>query len=379
MKKKIVFGSIGIGVSAAVLLGVSAHSLLGRTPSAVQEASASSHEASAVEHDAMRKTVRVFQVGQSKSSATSYTGVIQARHESDHAFRVSGKIIQRKVEVGDRVAQGDILAELDPVDYELAVRLAEADVAAAAADASNFSKEESRHVELVKTRSVSQSEVDRVSDGRRAAEARLERSKRALALAVNRHDYCSVRAEANGVVVRVMGEVGEVVAEGRPIVRIAQTDEMEAVIHLPENRANITLGDLARGTVWAGTQSDYQLRLRELAPTADAVTRTYQARFTVLSPGSDVALGRTMTLHFDSAPDRNMMDIPLTSIHQSAGAPSVWRLENDRLVAVPIHIERYKEDAAVVSQGLAHGDRIVAAGVQKLDANTRVQAWGNKQ
>jgi RND family efflux transporter MFP subunit len=206
----------------------------------------------------------------------------------------------------------------------------------------------------------------------------LERAKRAHALAVNRHEYCVLRAEANGVVTSVMGDVGEVVTEGRPIVRIAQTDEMEAVIHLPENRAKIEKGYVAHATVWAESNSDYQVSLRELSPIADAATRTYQAKFTIHNPGSDIALGRTITLRLATTSVLSKFEVPLTAIHQQGSAPAVWRVDNDHLISVPISIDSYREDSALVSHGVASGDLIVAAGVQKLDPAVRVQAWGEK-
>ena len=378
MKKKMVLWGVGIGSGLAVLMGAYSQKQYDLASLIRERVSTHSHETTEMDLRPESRSVRVHRVGSTTSDVSNYTGVIEARHETDHAFRVAGKIVKRDIEVGDRVTKGDIIAELDPIDYELAVKLAEADVEASRADASNFAKEEVRYVQLAKSNSTSQSEVDRVQDGKRAAEARLDRAIRALRLAANRHEYCVLKAEANGVVVRVTGEVGEVVTEGRPIVRIAQTDEMEAVIHLPENRASIVKGDSARATVWAESQSDYKVSLRELSPIADVATRTYRARFTIHNPGSDITLGRTITLQLGSQTQEVKLEVPLTSIYQHEGQPAVWRVNDDRLVATPLTIDRYRANSAIVSHGLSSGDLIVACGVQKLDANVQVQVWGDK-
>ena len=321
-------------------------------------------------------TVRVHKVHNAQAFMNSYTGVIKARHESDLAFRVGGKIIERRIELGDKVEVGQTLAKLDPTDYELAVKLCEADVVSATAEAANFAKELIRQIALVKSNSTSQSELDRIADGGKAADARLDRAQRALSLAENRLAYCVLKADADGIVTKISSEKGEVVSEGRPIITVAQTDEIEAVISFPENRTSEARSCNARAHVWGDLKADFEVTLRELSPIADPQTRTYQARYSIPSPSADLALGRTITVQLKNASKQTSFSLPLTAIAQHNGQPSVWRVNEGRLTSVPVAVDRYLDDTVVVSQGVQSGELIVAAGVQKLDSSLKVQIWG---
>jgi multidrug efflux pump subunit AcrA (membrane-fusion protein) len=136
---------------------------------------------------------------------------------------------------------------------------------------------------------------------------------------------------------------------------------LEAIVNLPENRVE-DVRDAARVTVWGGTASGYAVKLRELSPSADSITRTYQARFTIRAPGTDVAIGRTVTIHLDSTPTRPIVTVPLTAVRQQDGRPAVWRVDGDRLVSVPVVMAGYRDDEAVIADGRRAGDAIVAAG-----------------
>lgn len=323
------------------------------------------------------KTVRVYRVAAAAPVVRTYTGVVKPRYESDLGFRVGGKVVTRLVDVGDRVTAGQVIARLDPTDYELAARIAEADLTAARAEAGNAAKEDERFRRLSPTGAASQSELDRVRDGRKAADARVDRAERSLTLAKNRLAYCELKADADGVVTALPVEVGQVVAEGAVVARVARHGELEAVVNLPENRADDARA-AARAAVWGQSGVGYAVKLRELSPTADPTTRTYQARFAIPDAGPDVTIGRTVTIHLDPAPSEPTVTVPLTAVRQQDGRPAVWRVVGDRLVSVPVVVAGYREDAAVIAEGVHPGDVVVAAGVQKLDAGLRVRPWEGK-
>lgn len=323
------------------------------------------------------KPVRVHRVAAAVAAVRTYTGVVKPRYESDLGFRIGGKVVARSVDVGDRVTVGQVIARLDPTDYELAVRIAQADLAAARAESGNAAKEEGRYLRVAASGSASQSEVDRVRDGRKAADARVDRAERSLTLARNRLEYCKLKADADGVVTGLPVEVGQVVAEGMPVARIARAGGLEAVVNLPENRAEDARA-AARATVWGEAGTGYALTLRELSPTADPATRTYQARFAIRDPGSEVTLGRTVTVHLGAEPARPTITVPLTALRQQDGRPAVWRVDGDRLTSVPVVVAGYRDDEAVLADGVRPGDVVVAAGVQKLDAGLRVRPWEGK-
>jgi membrane fusion protein, multidrug efflux system len=200
------------------------------------------------------RSVRIQEVrGDAAVSESSYTGVVRARYESDLAFRVGGKVVSRHVELGERVRAGQPLFQLDPEDYELAVKAAEADLAAAEAEVEYATAEDVRQQQLLLLHrgATSAAEVEKVRADRDMAVGRRDRAVKTLALARNRLSYCTLAADADGVVTELPGEAGLVVVEGQPVARLARDGGLEAVVSLPENRVEAARTALAKVTLWS--------------------------------------------------------------------------------------------------------------------------------
>jgi len=202
----------------------------------------------------------------------TYTGVVRARYETDLAFRVGAKITTRHVEVGQRVSAGAVLFRLDPTDYRLAVKAAEADLNAAEAEVVQATAEDARMTRLLGTSTVSRSEAEKARSARDTAVGRRDRAKEALTLARNRLSYCELTADADGVIMALPAEAGQVVAEGQVVARLACDGEREAVISLPENKAMAAKAARATVTLWSVPGESFPAVLRELSPVADPVT-----------------------------------------------------------------------------------------------------------
>lgn len=322
------------------------------------------------------RAVRVQEVADEVEAAEqTYTGVIRARYEADLAFRVGAKIASRHVEVGQRVAAGTVLFRLDPTDYRLAVKAAESDLTAAEAEVVQTTAEDARLARL--QGAASSSELDRARSARDVAVGRRDRAKETLTLARNRLAYCELTADADGVVTALPVEAGQVVAEGQVVARLARDGEREAVVSLPENRVEAARSARATVTLWAAPGESYPAALRELSPTADPVTRTYQARFTVRNPGPQVVLGMTATVHLaptDAAPG---YALPLSSLLRTGDRPAVWVVDRrtGALALTPVEVREYRHETVVLSGGVKPGQWVVTAGVQKLDPGLTVRPW----
>jgi multidrug efflux system membrane fusion protein len=364
----IITGSVGAVAAAGALLAVSNYGS--------SRVHAKNSQPSAIQNSEPRP-VRVHRVSAATPSERTYTGVVKPRYETDLGFRVAGKIITRSVEIGDQVLAGQVIAQLDPTDYELAVQIAEAELVASKAEEKNAIKEEARFRRLAEQSATSDTQVERAIANLTAATAHVDRAERSLSQARNRLAYCTLKADADGVVTALSAEVGQVVAEGTPITRVARMGELEAVINLPENRADDAKA-LATVTVWGEEGLGYRATLRELSPSVDATTRTYQARFSIHDPGPSVMLGRTVTIHLSPDASLSEMAIPLTAVMRQGNQTAVWKIEGDQLVAAPVVISAYHEEMAIISDGVESGDEIVAAGVQKIDAGIRVRPWEGK-
>jgi RND family efflux transporter MFP subunit len=324
------------------------------------------------------RAVRVQEVTADAAAVVqTYTGVVRARYETDLAFRVGAKINTRHVEVGQRVSAGAVLFRLDPTDYRLAVKAAESDLAVAEAEVVQATAEDARATRLRGTGAVSLSEADKTRSARDVAVGRRDRAREALTLARNRLSYCELTADADGVITALPAEAGQVVAEGQVVARLARDGEREAVISLPENQAVAARTARATVTLWAAPGASYPAVLRELSPTADPVTRTYQARFTIQNAGPKVVLGMTATVHLAPANPTPGYVLPLSSLLRTGDRPAVWVVDRPTggLTLVPVEVREYRHETVVLSGGVKPGQRVVTAGVQKLDAGLTVRPW----
>lgn len=290
-----------------------------------------------------------------------YSGEVRSRYEIPLAFRIPGKISARLVDTGAVVKAGEVLARLDPADTTLAATAASAQLDLAAADLGRFRNLHARNF-------VSQAALDAQETRFRAALAQAE-------LARNQTAYTVLRAEQAGIVGFVTAEVGQVVAAGQTVMRLARADTLEVAIsipetHMPELRALRS----AEVSLWAENEAIYLGTLREVSAVADPVTRSYAARVSIHHPDARVLLGMTARVHFHRPDEKARLTVPLSAIFQHAGQPALWVVSAEKTVTLrPVAIARYREDAAVLDSGVQAGERIVVAGVHKLSSGEHVK------
>jgi RND family efflux transporter MFP subunit len=302
----------------------------------------------------------------------TYAGVVRARYEADQAFRVGGKIVERLVDVGDRVETGAILARLDTVDLALQIGSAEAEVAAAGAAAAQAAADLDRARRLLEQNNMPTAEFEHRRLALDEAEGRLARAERQLALARNQEAYATLRASAAGIVTSVAAEAGQVVAIGQPIVTIAELDELEVEVAIPEAAVAGIEDAAASVTVWANGEASHPATLRELAPEADPSARTFDARF-ALGEG-DFRLGMTAILTLSKGSGDEVARLPLSALLDQGAGPSVYVVSADNVLELrPVDLVRYASSSVVLAGGIADGDRVVTLGVNRLTPGTEVR------
>jgi RND family efflux transporter MFP subunit len=286
------------------------------------------------------------------------SGEIRARHEIDMGFRVNGKIVQRLVETGSAVKKGQILARLDPADAEL-------QVAASAAQLQLADDELKRYRELNRKGFISQSALDAKETAHKTAAAQ-------AGLLRNQADYTTLRAEHAGVISSTLADAGQVVSAGQAVLKLAQEGEIEVAIAIPEaSLAQYKIGDTAEITLLADNSAPLTGRLRELAPSADPVSRTYAARI-ALNAAPKLALGMTARVRFVSKQDAELI-VPVSAIYQQGAQTAVWIVAADHTVSLrAVQVAAYRDEGAVIRQGLKSGERIVSAGVHRLSAGEKI-------
>jgi len=310
--------------------------------------------------------------------ANRYAGTVQSRYEVDQAFRVGGKVAQRKVDVGQVVHEGDVLAVLDDSDYRLAEEAARQQWQAAVTQARQAESDRLRLGSLKADGSVSAADDERASSGAQTAQAAAEAQARQLELARNRLKYTTLRAPRSGVVTAVRFEVGQMVAEGQPVVSIADPGTPEVVVDVPEDQLAAFKAARYKASIASAPDDLFDVTLREISPEASAQTRTYRARMKPATPRA-LPLGATATLVVEYQAEKGgVASLPAGAITQSNGQPAVWvasRAAAGKASAsvslVPVVVHGYRNDRVLVS-GPAAGDLVVTAGVQKMAPNLEV-------
>ncbi|CAG4884706.1 Efflux transporter periplasmic adaptor subunit [Georgfuchsia toluolica] len=297
------------------------------------------------------------------SAVNTYPGEIRARHETDMAFRIPGKIVAREVEVGSTVAAGTVLARLDPADTGLRLSQAEAQLALALADVKRLR-------ELRTKNFISQSALE-------AKETEFKSVAAQADLARNQAAYAVLRADRPGVVTAVNAEQGQVVAAGQPVVRLARPEELEVVVDIAENQLQaLRAAKQISIMLWASPGKRYRGRLRELAPAADAATRTFRARISVLEPDAEVRLGMTANIVLGDNAGAEIFILPLSALTRNDGKPAVWVFDPATQTVAPrsVSLSDFSgEDQVNIADGLKAGEIVVIAGVHKLRAGQKVK------
>lgn len=303
-----------------------------------------------------------------------YPGEVRARHEPELAFRIDGKVVERRVDVGERVAAGEVLARLDPEDVGLRLQATRARVRAAEAALRVARTERERYAALLERRLVSQSQFDAIDNRFRAAQAELEQASAESRVAGNQLDYAELRAPQAGVIARRLVEVGQVVAAGQGVFLLAADGEREVAIDLPEQDvAAFGVGQPASVELWSRPEQRFEGRIRELAPAADPTSRTYSARVAFDAGDTPAELGQSALVSVRQGAGEQL-EVPLSAVSADAGRLFVWRVRADAtLERVPVRVGPYGERSVPVLEGLAADDWVVMAGGHLLHEGQAVR------
>ncbi|TMS58730.1 efflux RND transporter periplasmic adaptor subunit [Imbroritus primus] len=314
-------------------------------------------------------------------SAVTYSGNVQARIESRLGFRVGGKVAARLVDVGATVKKGQVLARLDLADLKLAESGSRAQLEAARTERDLAHSDLKRFDDLYAKGFISAAEQQRRKATYDAAEARYRQAQAGLSSQSNQLAYGELLADAEGVVTAIEAEVGQVVSPGQPVVRVAQTAEKEVVIALPEDQVGqVRVGAAATVRLWADEARTLPGRVREIAPAADAATRTYTVRVALPNPPAELRLGMTATVMLARDAAAQALSVPLSALLQVNGHSQVWIYDpaSQSVSPVTVTLGDPVDNRVTVTQGLQPGKLIVTAGVHLLKPGQKVRVMGDE-
>lgn len=329
------------------------------------------------------RAVKVLTVGLDTFNAGSeFAGEVRAQVEARLAFRVGGKIVARQAELGQRVKSGQVLAKLDPQDYQLAVDAARAQTTAALTNRDLAAADFKRYEDLRAENFISAAELERREATLKAAQAQLEQAQSQFKTQRNQAGYAVLLASVDGVVTAVEAEVGQVVAAGTPVFRIAADGARDAVFAIPEDRlASLRPGLAMRVKVWPNN-TELSGVVREVSASADPVTRTFQVKVALNAKQTMPALGATVNVASiasagNSLQGQQVIKLPTSALRQDGQDTAVWVLETSSMTlrSQVVKIATVDGNEAVVAAGLEPGMQVVSAGVHVLSAGQKVTLY----
>ncbi|MGE8659041.1 MAG: efflux RND transporter periplasmic adaptor subunit [Achromobacter sp.] len=322
--------------------------------------------------------VRAALVRPAATESRSFSGVVAARVQSELAFRVAGKVLERLVDTGQTVKRGQALMRLDPEDLALQARAQREAVAAARARARQAVEDETRYRGLVAEGAVSASAYDRIKAAADTARADLKAAEAQADVASNASGYAVLLADADCVIVDTLAEPGQVVSAGQPVVRLARAGQREAIVHLPET-LRPAVGSVARATLYGARTPPAPAVLRQLSDAADRVTRTFEARYVLEEDLAHAPLGATVTVDVpDGAPTERLLQVPIGAVFDAGAGPGVWVIEGTpaQVARRSVQVHGLSDDIARVGGDLKAGERVVALGAHLLRDGEKVRLIG---
>lgn len=315
------------------------------------------------------------------AAVSGVIGEVRPRYESTQGFRIAGKIIERKVEVGSIVNKGQVLARLDAADTGLAAQAAQADVRAAEADQALAEAEVDRQRRLFERKFISRSALDIREAQLKATTARVQQARAQASVSGNQSRYTTLTADRDGVVTEIRAEPGQVVEAGEPVARIAGQEELEVVIAVPESRIRmIAVGEEVQVRPWVDQEKVLRGKVREIAPAADSTTRTFAVRVSIFDLDHLLHMGMTAGVRFAGDHAEGLL-LPTAAVTQRDGKNVVWVVDPKTQQAQPreVQIGSYTEAGVPVLKGLNAGERVVVAGLHALVPGQKVRPTESSQ
>jgi len=316
----------------------------------------------------------------------SLPGEVQARYSTPLSFRVGGKIVERRVRLGDVVKSGQIVARLDPADAQKNAASAQAQLAAAEHSYQYAKQQLDRDRAQAKENLIAPAQLEQTTNAYASAAAQRDQAAQQAALSKDQLQYTTLAADHAGVITAEQADTGQNVSAGQAVYNLAWSGELDVVCDVPESAlAGLAVGQTANVTLGALPGRKFTARVRELSPAADPQSRTYRAKLTLDNPGPDVRLGMTADIALSARSssaasnaegEHGFFVLPSTALFHDGTQPAVWvvRAADSALELRRVTVARYNERTIVVSQGLKNGEHVVLQGVHTVSASEKVRA-----
>ncbi|MCP3705675.1 efflux RND transporter periplasmic adaptor subunit [Paraburkholderia sp. CNPSo 3274] len=311
------------------------------------------------------------------AESNSLPAQVQARYSTPLSFRVGGKVIERRVHIGDTVKAGQVVALLDPTDLQNNLVNARAQLDAAEHRLVFAKQQLDRDQAQARANLIAPAQLEQTEDAYASALAQRTSALAQMALATDHLRYATLTADHDGVITSEDVDTGQNVQATQAVYHLDWTGDVDVVCDAPERTLNaLAVGSNARVTLPALPGKTFEARVREVSAAADTQSRTWRVKLTLTAPSPEVRLGMTANVAFSVADDAGQVfTLPVTALFHKGENPAVWvvRKDSDTLELRPVTIERYDERTVSFSSGLHDGDRVVLQGVHAVSSGQHVQ------
>ena len=324
--------------------------------------------------------VKIITISQNVTSniTNTFSGVVSAKFEPSLSFRVAGKIIARYVDIGNTVKKGQLLAKLDPSDYQLSEGSSTSQLASAKANYVQQKANLDRYTELLKQNFVSQASFDSQKSAFENAKAQYEQATNQLQNSRNQVGYTELKAPSDGVISSISMDAGQVVSAGQIVATMAVSGDKEVEIELPESLVNnYYVGESAIIKLWASDKL-YHGKIRVINQANNQQTRTFTARISIFDADNSIKYGMSADVTMQTKENTFSTQLPLSSIYAKDGKNYVWVLGSNHIVnLIEVKIIRTDGNIVMVNGDLQSGMNIVAVGVNFLHSGERVNIYSD--
>ena len=324
-----------------------------------------------------------------------YPVEVTARYSTTMSFRVPGKLIKRDVRLGDAVKQGQVIAQLDPVDAQKQSASAQATLEAAEHRLIYAQQQLERDKAQSTANLIAANQLEQTQDNFTAALAGRDQAAAQLVVARNSLQYNTLAADHDGLITSENADTGQVVSAGQAVYGLAWLGDTDVILDAAESDlGRISVGQAARVTLPALPGRQFEAHVREIAPAADPQSRTYRVKLTMAGPPEGVRFGMTgdatlapttsaapaasatpATNGDISAAPQPTFTVPATAIFHKDNGPAVWVIEGGGSILQlrPVKVNSYTDHKTVITAGLNDGDVVVLAGVHTVYAGEHVR------
>jgi RND family efflux transporter MFP subunit len=312
------------------------------------------------------------------AAAVTLTGDVQARVQTELSFRVGGKIIQRMVDVGDRVSAKQVLARLDPKDLQTNVDSAQAQVLAEQARVKQSAAAFVRQQKLLPKGYTSQSEYDSAQAALRSSQSALSAAQAQLANARDQLSYTALVADAPGIITERQAEVGQVVQATAPMFKLARDGDRDAVFNVYES---LLAERPADRSIVVSLLDNPKIKttgtVREITPSVSAQSGTVQVKVTLDSLPQGMQLGSVVSATAKGT-GKTAVELPWSALTKNISEPAVWLVDDKGEAQLHnVTVGRYLTGKVIISAGLDGGEKVIVAGGQLLHPGMKVEIAEN--